>query len=269
MDEVISAEVWRTADSNNWEKVDEGTQNGCADMIVFDGYLYCGSWDGVIWRTADGTSWQEIVSDGFGDSNNGIARFAVYNGMLYAGTWNGITGTQIWRTDNGTSWTKFGDGLDPTNIAVGAISTEEFGGYLYWGLANWDTGAQLWRTDGTTLTQVTQGTSAAISSLAAFDGSLFAGVWDETSTQVWRSANGSDWTQMVTFSDFGSGIREANGLEVYDGMLYLSGSNPDTGLEVWRTGNGTDWEQIASLGFDNPDNGMTFWDNAITTFEGS
>lgn len=266
-DEVISAEVWRTVDSGGWEKVDERAHNGCADMIVFDTYLYCGSWDGVIWRTVDGTSWTEVVTDGFGDSNNGIARFAVFGSMLYAGTWNS-NGTQIWRTSNGTNWTKFGDGLDPSDIAVGAISTEEFGGYLYWGLANWDTGAQLWRTDGTTLTQMTTGTSPAISSLAAFDGYLYAGVWDATSTQVWRSANGSDWTQMVTFSDLDSAIREANGLEVYDGVLYLVGANPDNGLEVWRTGNGSDWEQVGYAGFGDASNGLSFWDNAITTFGG-
>ena len=268
VEEVISAEVWRSDDGSSWEKVDEGTQNSCADMVVFDNYLYCGSWDGVIWRTADGMTWQEIVSDGFGDPNNGIARFAVYNGMLYAGTWNGTTGTQIWRTSSGTYWEIFGNGLDPNNIVVGAISTEVFDGYLYWGTGNWETGAQLWRTDGITLTQVSSGTSPAISSLAAYNGNLYAGVWDDTSTQVWRSANGTDWTHLVTFSDMGSGIREANGLEVYDGMLYVVGTNYDSGLEVWRTGNGSDWEQVGFVGFGDPNNGMSFWDNAITTFEG-
>lgn len=268
VDEVISAEIWRTADSSNWEKVDERAHNGCADLVEYDGYLYCGSWDGVVWRSDDGITWQDVVTDGFGDPNNGIARFAVYNNLLYSGTWNGITGTQIWRTNDGTNWTKFGDGLDPSDIVVGAISTEIFDGYLYWGTGNWETGAQLWRTDGTTLTLMTEGTSPAISSLAAFDGYLYAGVWDDVSAQVWRSANGSDWTPMVSFSDLGSGIREANGLEVYDGMLYLVGANPDTGLEVWRTFNGTDWEQVGFVGFGDPSNGMSFWDNAITTFQG-
>ncbi len=268
VDEVTSAEVWRTADGSNWEKVDERGHNGCADLIEFDGYLYCGSWDGAVWRSDDGIAWQDVVTGGFGDPNNGIARFAVYNNMLYAGTWNGTTGAQIWRTIDGTNWTKFGDGLDPANIVVGAISTEIFDGNLYWGTGNWETGAQLWRTDGTTLTKITQGTSPAISSLAAFDGYLYAGVWDATSTQIWRSANGSDWTQLLTFSDLGSGMKEANGLEVYDGMLYLVGTNPDTGLEVWRTGNGTDWEQVGFAGFGDPENGMSFFDNAITTFGG-
>ena len=270
VDEVISAEVWRTDDGYEWWKVDEGMHNGCADMVVFDTYLYCGSWDGVIWRTADGTTWQEIVSDGFGDANNGIARFVVYNGMLYAGTWNGTTGTQIWRTSNGTFWEIFGNGLDPNNIVMGAISTELFDGYLYWGTGNWETGAQLWRTDGTTLWEVPISglDSPAISSLAAFGGYLYAGVWDDISTQVWRSADGIDWTQLLTFSNLGSDIREANGLEVYDGMLYLVGTNYDSGLEVWRTGNGTDWEQVGFVGFGDSSNGMSFWDNAITTFEG-
>jgi len=268
VDENVSAEVWRSDDGSSWEKVDERAHNGCADLIEFDTYLYCGSWDGAIWRTDEGITWQDVLTDGFGDPNNGIARFAVFNGMLYAGTWNGTTGTQIWRTNNGTDWTIFGDGLDPSDIVVGAISTEIFDGYLYWGTGNWETGAQLWRTDGTTLTQMTTGTSPAISSLAAFDGYLYSGVWDANSTQVWRSANGSDWTQIALFSDLGSGIREANGLEVYDGMLYLLGANPDSGLEVWRTGNGTEWEQVGFAGFGDPSNGMSFWDNAITTFEG-
>ena len=123
VDEVTSAEVWRTADGSNWEKVDERGHNGCADLIEFDGYLYCGSWDGAVWRSDDGIAWQDVVTGGFGDPNNGIARFAVYNNLLYAGTWNGTTGTQIWRTNDGAHWTIFGNGLDPTNIVVGAIST--------------------------------------------------------------------------------------------------------------------------------------------------
>jgi hypothetical protein len=52
-DEVSSAELcehrwWR------WEKVDEREYSGCADLIVFGTYLYCGSWDGAIWRSEDG-----------------------------------------------------------------------------------------------------------------------------------------------------------------------------------------------------------------------
>ena len=267
-DEVSSAEVWRTIDGGGWEKVDEREYSGCADLIVFGTYLYCGSWDGAIWRSEDGINWADVVTDGFGDSNNGIARFAVFDGMLYAGTWNGTTGTEIWRTDDGTDWDIFGDGLDPNNIAVGAISTEVFGDYLYWGLVNWETGAQLWRTDGITLTKVSQGTSAAISSLAAFDGFLYSGIWDEVSTQVWRSDDGVDWEHVLTFSDLGSGMREANGLEVYDNMLYLVGANPDNGLEVWRTSNGSDWELSASMGFGDTSNAWSYWDNAITNFGG-
>ncbi|MDD3948550.1 MAG: DUF11 domain-containing protein, partial [Anaerolineaceae bacterium] len=262
-----SAEVWRTDDGSSWQLVDERPRNGCADLVVFGTYLYCGDWNGVIWRTSDGEIWEEVITDGFGDASNGIARFAVFDGKLYAGTWNGAS-AQIWRTNNGTDWTIFGNGLDPDNIVGGAISTEIFGGYLYWGTGNWETGAQLWRTDGTLLEQMTTGTSPAISSLAAFDGYLYAGVWDATSTQVWRSADGSGWTHMLTFSDLGSGIREENGLEVYDGMLYLVGANPDTGLEVWRTGNGTNWEQVGFAGFGDTSNERSYWDNAITTFGG-
>lgn len=268
-----SFQIWRTADGESWEKVADEQRNGAAHLIVFDGYLYAGTWDGTVWRSPDGLAWTEVVSDGFGDPGNGICRFAVFGGELYATTWN-ETGTEVWRTTDGTTWAQFGeDGLGDGNND-GAIASETFGGDLYFGVVNGATGAQLWRTDGATWTAlVTDGFGTpdndTVSSLAAYDGSLYAGVGNPAGVQVWRSSDGAQWEQVVS-GGFGNPYTNwQSALEVYDGKLYMVAGNEGTGLEVWRTANGTAWEQVGFGGFGDANNGWSYWDNGTTTFGGS
>lgn len=273
-----SSEIWRTSNGTTWEKVDDRLTSGSAALIVFQDYLYSGSWGdangGNIWRSQNGIDWTNVITDGFSDVNNGIARFAVYCDTLYVGTWNATTGTEIWRTTDGLHWGQFGvGGLDGNPNNGGAIASEEFDGYLYWGIGNWTTGAQLWRTDGITITPViTNGfgitENASVSSLSVFNGNLYAGLWNSNDVQIWRSGNGVDWTHIVD-ADFGSpGAHMANALEVYNGMLYLVVQEDDNGLQVWRTSNGADWEQIGFAGFGDSNNTWSYWDNATIVFKG-
>ena len=272
-----AAQIWRTPDGANWELVNETEANGAAALIVYKGYLYSGSWNNLDWgwggkvlRSSDGLNWEFVTEDGFGNGN-GIARFAVFKNALYASTWS--PGTEIWRTTNGVDWELFAEpGWDFLNNG-GAIASEVFNGFLYWGVPNWTTGAQIWRSDsGSVEPIITDGfgstDNSAVSSLAAFDGYLYAGVWNSQGVQVWRSTNGTDWEQISEPGSSSIGNTN-NALEVYQGQLYLVVQNDSTGLEVWRTANGVDWEQVGFAGFGDASNGMSYWDNAVTVFKGN
>jgi len=269
---VGKAQIWRTAGDENWAKVFEADENGAAALVVFKEYLYCGSWGGKIWRSKDGVNWTEVVPDGFGDINNRIARMVVYNNTLYASTWNGTTGTEIWQTTNGTRWELFVDnGLTGDPNTTGAIASEIFQGRLYWGtVGSWVSPAQLWRTDGkTTEAVITDGfgnpDNIWISSLAAFGGYLYAGVGNDWGmVQVWRSLDGTNWTQVYDSGDSILGM--VNAMEVYREHLYLVMENYYSGMAVYRTSNGTDWEQVGFDGFGDGNNYWTYWDNAMTIY---
>jgi hypothetical protein len=257
--EIVKAQIWRTADDKNWEKVFEADENGAAALVVFKEYLYCGSWGGKIWRSKNGVNWQEVVPDGFGDINNGIARFALYKNDLYASTWNWATGTEIWSTTNGKTWNQVvnaGLSADPNN--GGAIASEVFQGRLYWGtFGGWMASGQIWRTDGkTTEAVITDGfgnpDNSGISSLAAYGDYLYAGVANRVGSQVYGSDD--------------SILGAVNAMEVYHDQLYLVMENYYTGVEVWRTSNGSDWEQVGFDGFGDANNQTTYWDNGTTIY---
>ena len=268
---TATAQIWRSSTGVDWEMVDDRLANGAASMLTFKGSIYAGSWDGIVWSSPDGLTWTEVITDGFNGSNQGIARFTVFSDTLYASTWNGETGTEVWRTEDGAVYENFIDaGLDDDPNNEGAIASEVFYGFLYFGVVNDDTGAQIWRTDGITTTAViTDGFGIAenwaISSLAVFSHSLYAGVYNPLGLQVWRSGNGTDWEQ-VTSELWDPLTREENGMEVFDGQLYLAVANYTTGMEVWRTSNGTEWEQVGFGGFGDANNNWTYWDNAMTVF---
>jgi hypothetical protein len=198
----------------------------------------------------------------------------VYNDYLYASTWNGVPllGTEVWRTEDGSHWEKFIDaGLDHDPNNEGAIASAVFNGYLYLGVGNDDTGAQLWRTNGiTTAAIITDGFGIsdnwAVSSLAQFHNTLYAGLYNLKGVQVWQSGNGTDWERID--AEFGNPLTtEENGLEVFRDQLYLVVANYTKGMEVWRTSNGTDWEQVGFNGFGDVNNKWSYWDNAMTVFK--
>ena len=272
-DEQTYAEVWRT-DGSVWENVDHRDANGCAAMISYNGYLYCGSWNkddegGRIWRSADGLTWVEDVTY----DSEGIARFAIYDDVLFASTWNS-DGTEIWQTTNGVNWTLsttpgFGDSAN-----IGAIASELFHGKLYWGTLNFETGAQIWRTKGVYYEQVLDDgfgsiENFGITALSKFGGFLYAATGNPTRIEVWRTSNGIKWENVLILPMYLYPLDDIliNGLEVLDGYLYLVGRNDMTGLEVWRTANGTEWIQVAYGGFDDGGNHLSYWDNAITTYK--
>lgn len=265
--EKENSQIWRSADSKNWELVGSEFGVGVSHMIEFNDKLYAGTWDGNLFSSEDGKNWIPITDPGL---ETGIARFEVYNGSLYLSTWNEITGTQIWRTENGLSWTKMSGGFERLNNN-GAISSEVFNGNLYYGVYNWIDGAELWRFNGSTWAKVFDKglgdtNNVAISALAEFQGKLYAGMWNETGLQVFSSINGSDWVSSIESGlDTPNILRECS-LEVIGDTLYLVVQNDVTGLEVWKTVDGKNWVQIAEKGFGDSNNIWSYYDSATVSF---
>ena len=103
-----------------------------------------------------------------------------------------------------------------------------------------------------------------ISSLSTFGGYLYAGTFAfrDHGAQLWRTADGLNWTAVMT-NGFGVYYNVGiNHLVEFNGKLYAgvwnSTPNPpytDTGGEIWRSSNGTTWELVMQGGFGDRYNG--------------
>jgi len=132
-----------------------------------------------IFKTADSKNWQKVMGSGFAgansagfgnSSNKGIWALYVFENNLYAGVHNDSTGAEIWKSEHGADWTKLvGRDLigvnspgfnDPNNVAVNSFGT--LNGYLYAatdatiydGTHTYDkskTGIEIWRFPGETV----------------------------------------------------------------------------------------------------------------------
>jgi hypothetical protein len=162
-------------------------------MAVYNNVLYAGTVDysqaAQVWKY-DGTAWSMVSVPGFSSSNYAVGSMAVYNDKLYIGTSSSLgSGAEIWSYD-GTTWTKlpgFAKNDAATSMAV-------YNNALYIGTTNYTQGvsAQLWSYDGTTLSQVAassdftkNGANSGIVSLEVFNGTLYAGTYNNTGAEVW------------------------------------------------------------------------------------
>ena len=129
------------------------------------------------------------------------------------------------------------------------------------------------RTDG-----FGEAANAGIDHLVEFNGQLYAGTWNETSTapyytnggQIWRSPTGNtgDWTKVV---DIGFGVPtngEVMRMAVFKNQIYAgTWSYGAPGAEIWRssTGNLGDWTKMVENGLNDATNvGVT----TMETFNG-
>ena len=227
------ATIWRSTNGSTWTQVTSaGFDSAYAannsivfDMFVFKGQLYAGTgnWDitpsaGQIWRSANGTTWSLVAADGLGNPDNGgFTTFTTFKEVLYVATLNRSEGAEIWRSSTGddASWER--------------VAAQGFGG----GPAYW-----------------------IITSLNTFQGQLYAAVEATlgTGAQVWRSANGTDWT-LVSDNGFGDINNFQTGSSVvFRGDLYVTTRNDVTGAQLWRSSNGITWEQVVGDGFGDLNN---------------
>ena len=245
-------------------------------LASFGGTLYAGTynWDlgAQVWRM--GSAWEQVNTNGFGDGDNlGVDHLMEFNGQLYAGTWaNEVDGGEVWRSTNGTSWDRvvsngFGD---PTNAEVMRFAV--FGDHLY--ASTWsytDThGAEIWRSDSGDSGSWTQVASDGFDgdssnegavSLEVFNDYLYAGTANsDTGGEVWRTQNGTDWSQ-VNDDGFGDADNWAvSALAAFNDHLYASTRHEwGEGAEVWscQECDGSDWTQVVDDGFGNSDANYT------------
>jgi hypothetical protein len=89
-----------------------------------------------------------------------------------------------------------------------------------------------------------------------FNGYLYAGTvnFDEGG-QIWRSSDGTEWTQM-NFGDANNKAVYPRG--VFDDYLYVGTFNSVTGGEIWRSSDGTVWAQVSEDGFGDSNNVITY-----------
>jgi len=249
-DSYNGAQLWRTTGSSWTAVMTNGfgiTRNvGIDHLLSFQGQLYAGTWaddinGGEVWRSPDGLGWTRVISQGFGDPTNGeVFRFAVFSDTLYASTWSytGTHGAEVWRsgTGNNDDWTRVvANGFGDAHTQA-IVSFEVFDGYLHAGTFNWN--------------------SVAITS---------------TGGQVWRTNNGTTWTQVNT-GGFGTVNHCAiSALAAFKGHLYASTmtafAGPGTGSQVWRCQvcDGSDWTKVVDNGFGNPN---TRGSSALEVFDG-
>lgn len=252
------AEIWRSADGQNWEKIVgkdlSGTNNSgfgnkenidIQSMIIFNSKLYAGTWNNYgaeVWESENGRDWKKSTGNGFGDNDNQIViTLAVFNQNLYAGTSKYDKPAEIWRTADGGKWEQVNtEGFgDASNRSIDTLVV--FLGKLYAGITNYY-GAEIYNTengnnwskivgsglDGNNNAGFGNNNNRGIWTLYSSDNILYAGTFNENGTEIWTTKNGADWNKIVGKDLAGtssSGFRDANNWAIYafckfDNYLY-------------------------------------------------
>jgi len=214
-------------------------------LRVFDGELYLlGNLSGTgaaVWRTsvcptANGNDWTVVRGDAFGDSRNlDLPAHAEFLGGLYVGTRADATiGAEIWRWD-GTTWTPSVGG-DPTPMGQWP---EGFG----------------------------DPENKRIGELVVFENQLYAAVRnDVTGVQIWRSPDGTAWTQVVgpsvgTPGEQG-GFGNSQNTSIFASQVFhdqllvgIKHQGGATGVaEIYSTSDGTKWDPVVTDGVGSTNN---------------
>ena len=213
-----------------------------------------------IYRTADGQNWQKIASGGFGDPyNTGVLSLVEYNGYLYAGTrhgdWhddahsNGPLGGEIWRYD-GTSWSQvnvpgFGD-VEAHRVEKLLMFNNALYAYVS-RVGGTSKGAEIWRCAATICNSQSDWTKVVDNGFgdaenqyiyggAIFDNRLYAVVQNaSTGVQIWRTSDGLNWEPVNKdgLGDSNNSYIWLNAMAVHNNRLYIGTSNWANGGEVW------------------------------------
>jgi hypothetical protein len=226
-------EIWVSTDGKKFDRVVQGglgdTGNtGSSVMsydetgVTFQGRLYVGTSNpnkgGEIWRTEDGLQWERVASGGLGNvENTSLTPNLVFQGQLYAESMN-TKGMDVFRSSDGTNWERVvenGFGRGENNNIYGFLT--QFQGNLYLVAEN---------ADPRVLTQPPSERFAP------------------RGFELWRSADGKDWTQ-VGEPGFGNDNNTVADIsEDLGGALYLSTANYKDGVELWTSTDGEKWDRI-------------------------
>lgn len=283
--------IFRYDSGTTWTQVNI-TGFGDADnvegaMIAYNSALYVGTINGSgfeVWKSTNGTTWTQVGTAGFGDTDSyAIEGMTVFNGKLYLGAENHTVGAQVYQLNTDDSFAQVNaDGFDGTVLNWQAFSMDVFSGTLYVGTFNPDTGGEIWSTpDGITWSKVVASAGGfgddnnmRITTLFHFNGYIYAGTLNDplmggTGTELWRSSNGSDWTQANT-DGFGDANNAYAGdqVTVVNGTIYLGTGRSalsNTGARLLTSTDGTNWTQEGSSGFGDVNNFVIY----ATTFNGN
>ena len=207
-------------------------------------------------------------SDGMGSWTPISAAFPAYRSLLLRtqgypiadGEWRMVVGSDV-GSGNG-----FGR---PDNIAATAMAP--FEDALFSGTAN-PHGAEVHATtDGEDWSPTGDpgfgdDTNEEISTLAAFDGQLYAFTRNPVlGAEVWRTGAPVVWSFVEGFGLGDPANASAPSGTVFDGHLYL-GTDNFGGCEIWRSPDGETWTQVNLDGFGDPYNQVA---TAMAVFEGS
>jgi hypothetical protein len=175
----------------------------------------------------------------------------------------GVIGCEIW-SYNGTSWiplvANHGSAIMPAgfgnnnNYQIAVLIP--YKGYLYAGTTNDETGCEVWRTrsineEWEKVVDAGFGNKYNLWVMSAeiFNDELYTGTASVFGTEVYKTSDGVNWTQVVgesakTKPGFGN-LHNINtySMEVYDSCLYI-GTASRRGCELWRTADGVNWEPV-------------------------
>ena len=220
---------------------------------------------GDIWSSADGKTWK-LETDTAPFAPRWFHQAVVFNNQMWV-----ISGTptptlafsDVWSSEDGVAWT-----LRTPNMALPSYATYlnviVFNGAM-WAIAG---GTAYSSADGVTWTPrsavgaIGSGTARAYASLTLYDGNLwYIGGADTTGepafarNDVWKSADGINWTRVTAAAPFTRRIRHA--AFVMNGRLWVFGGEIPDGLggsswalDAWSTTDGATWTVEPTGGLD-------------------
>lgn len=283
--------VWSSPDAKTWTQViapgvisKPNVNVAILGMAVFNNKLYISTgwgsdYGGQLW-SYDGTNAPSLVLNN--QNMNGFTVFAAYKGKLYLGTTvlrYATPGASIYEmAPDGTWRAVVTNGLSSRNsYAVTGFAV--FNNVLYAAVANDVEGAEIWSFDGILWRTVVSGGFGDVKiqdmgGMAVFNNELYVGarhgslmepVSTSTGGRLFKTANGANWTPVIT-----NGFGNANNIKIegvfpFAGRLFATTTNPTTGMEVWTSWDGASWSQAATNGFGNAFNLNTLWNNSIFT----
>lgn len=235
-----------------WEVVSDSSNignNGSGQhaAIVYDGYMWViggydtlGQQNNSIRRTTTGVSFSYLTYPNSTNKASGMAA-CVHNERLYISGGSGPSGTSngVFSTTDGTTWiTHQADGAVGSFSGLSTHVMYSFNGRLWIGGGSL---TELWYSDddGYTWSLYSSGAApfndSAQGAVVAY-GNVY--MMNDITTAVYYSQNGGDFTYVPT-SGAGSWLtHDQNGtsqLSLYDGRLYLVGSNGNSGVQYGRT----------------------------------
>ncbi len=275
-------EVW-SWNGTTWTKIGgdginagfSTTQTIVNTLSYVNSTLYAGlnaaSTSSEVWGW-NGTSWSQTGGNYYNNSwgfigLHSVESMSVAQDKLYADTGVSTAGNAlVWEFD-GTNWTLIGGQGVNSSWAQKTYETVSsmvsFGGNLYVGLGVTANDAEVWKFDptGRTWTQIggdnlNSGWNTGyetVTSLAVFNGNLFAGLGSSAGDAEVYKYNGTTWSKVggdSLNSGWTTNYESVLSMAVYQGNLYAGLGVSAGDAEVWKY-NGTTWSKVAGDGINS------------------